>query len=116
MRMRLLLLGLVVAASFGCASQATQDARLGPTFSAAEKELMTDDEKLAIYNAQVRDEDKLECEMVTIAGSHHPQKVCQTRREREWNRDSAHEALRDSRRFQRCGMEGTGACPNPNRL
>lgn len=111
-----MLLALALAAAAGCATQATRDARLGPTFSEAEKALMTDDEKLAIYNAQVRDENKLVCEMETVAGSHRLQKVCQTEKEREWNRASAHEALRDSRHFQNClgtaqGCTGVTASP-----
>ncbi|MBA3563259.1 MAG: hypothetical protein H0W33_04510 [Gammaproteobacteria bacterium] len=42
---------LAAAGLIGCATETTQDRRLGPTFSDEEKELMTDEEKLSIYNA-----------------------------------------------------------------
>jgi hypothetical protein len=116
MRVLIALLGFALAAASGCASQATRDAKLGPTFSAAEKELMTEEEKLAIYNSQVRAEDKLECETVKVVGSRQPQKVCQTQKEREWNRASSEDALRKSRHFQSClaterGCQGVTGAP-----
>lgn len=107
---------LVAVSLTGCATQTSRDLELGPTFTNEQKELMTDEEQLAIYNAQVQDEDKLECEMVKLAGSRRPQKVCQTEKEREWNRESGQAALRDSRRFQNClgreqGCAGVTASP-----
>lgn len=101
---------LIAVAVGGCASQSTQDLRLGPKFTEEQKEMMTDHEKLAIYNAQVREEDKLVCEMAVVAGSHRPQKVCQTEKERAWNRASAREAVRKFRGGRICNE---GVCEAP---
>jgi hypothetical protein len=83
----------------GCASskyQGTKDVKAGPTFTETEKESMSDDEKLAIYNAQVREKDQVVCRRRVTTGSHRKRTVCFTRAERELQEDSARRTLNRS--------------------
>ncbi|MGH8497048.1 MAG: hypothetical protein ACREVN_13030 [Gammaproteobacteria bacterium] len=92
----------VIIGLTACATKATQAAKLGPTFTEAEMAMLSDEDKLAIYNAQVRPEDQLECTWEEVVGSHQLQKVCMTAAEREWNRNSAQDALRRFRSGNTC--------------
>ena len=80
----------------GCASteyQGTKDVKAGPTFTEGEKESMSDEEKLAIYNAQVRERDQVVCRRQVTTGSHRKRTVCFTRAEKELAEDAARRSL-----------------------
>ncbi len=87
---------LTVLVLGGCASaeyQGTKDIKAGPTFTQAEKDSLSDEEKLAIYNAQVREKDQIVCRRQVTTGSHRKRTVCFTRAEKERAEDSARRAL-----------------------
>lgn len=81
----------------GCTSQTTRDLQAGPKFTEAQKESMGEEEKLAVYNSLVREQDQLECKRVARVGSRLKDLVCKTPVEVALERDSAREALRQSR-------------------
>ena len=87
---------LTVLVLGGCASaeyQGTKDIKAGPTFTQAEKDTMSDEEKLAIYNAQVREKDQIVCRRERMLGSHRKRTVCFTRAEKELAEDAARRSL-----------------------
>lgn len=91
------LLVVVLASIAGCMSQTTRDLQAGPKFTEAQKEAMSSEEKLAVYNAQVREKDQLHCKRVQRVGSRIKDLVCKTEAEEAIERASAREALRRSR-------------------
>lgn len=68
-----------------------------PKFTDEQKENMTLDEKLAIYNAHVVPEDQLVCRVERRTGSHHRGPRCFTRGEMEEMRLAAEEFMRQAR-------------------
>ena len=87
---------LAVLVLAGCALakyQGTKDVQAGPTFTEAEKETMSDEEKIAIYNAQVRERDQIVCRREVMTGSHRKRTVCFTRAEKELAEDAARRSL-----------------------
>ena len=94
------LAGLVLAAITGCASttyQGTRDVQAGQTFTAEEKEAMTQEERVAVYNEQVREKDRLICRKEKRTGSHRSITVCRTVEEKEADETSARDALMRAR-------------------
>lgn len=95
-----LLNGLLITALVsvsGCVSQTTRDVQAGPKFTEAQKDAMSEDAKLTIYNAQVREKDQLVCKRVQRVGSRIKDRVCRTHAEIELERAAAREALRSTR-------------------
>ncbi len=87
---------LTVSVMVGCASteyQGTKDVKAGPTFTDSEKESMSEEEKIAIYNAQVREKDQVVCRRQVTTGSHRKRTVCFTRAEKEKAEESARRSL-----------------------
>lgn len=91
----------------GCISQTTRDLRTGPQFTQAEKDRMTEEEKLGIYNSLVRDKDQLVCVKRSKVGSRLKRTECRTEFEMVLEGESAREALRQSRG----GTRGGGGSP-----
>jgi hypothetical protein len=97
--LRAALIFSALAAVAGCASSASKDAASGPRYTAEEKAAMTEEEKLAIYNENVRDKDQVTCSAQRSTGSHMTRRVCKSYEEREAEREAAEDALRNSRRL-----------------
>lgn len=87
----------VLAIVAGCASPATRDAASGPKFTEEEKAAMTEEEKLAIYNEQVREQDRVTCRPQRTTGSHMTRRVCRSAEDVRAEREAAEQAIRDSR-------------------
>ncbi len=88
---------LTVIAITGCAmptSQSSKDLEEAPRFTEEEKDAMTTEEKVAVYNESMSEEkDKLVCRREKRVGSHFPRTVCFTREEIEADRQSAQDAV-----------------------
>ncbi len=94
------LAGLVLVAIVGCTSttyQGTRDVQAGPTFTEEEKEALTQEDRVAVYNEQVREKDRLICRREKRTGSHRSTMVCRTVEEKEADADSARDALMRAR-------------------
>lgn len=89
----LMVMGTVACSSMP-ESQATVDARSGPQFTQEQKDAMTTDEKVALYNEEVREEDEIVCRRERSVGSRMNRTRCFSRSEREANQDESQEALR----------------------
>lgn len=81
----------------GCASQGGTASADAPKFTEEEKAAMSEEEKLAIYNAQLQEKDRVKCERVQRVGTRLGTRVCSTAAERAAEQESAKEALRRSR-------------------
>lgn len=69
-----------------------------PQFTEAEKAAMTTEEKAAIYNESVEDdEDRVICRRYTPTGTRQSQTICRTVAEAETERKAAQETLRKGR-------------------
>ncbi|MGH8494879.1 MAG: hypothetical protein ACREVN_01965 [Gammaproteobacteria bacterium] len=91
------LLAAGVVGLSGCASQAESSLASGPKFTEEEKAAMSEEEKLALYNAQVEEEERLRCTQIKRTGSHRMTRVCTSADERRADQEAAQEALRRSR-------------------
>jgi hypothetical protein len=83
MRSPAVLLSVILVAGAGCTSQAAKDAASGPAFTAEEKAAMTEEQKLAIYNEQVREQDRVTCVRKKTVGTRLASRVCTTAAERQ---------------------------------
>ena len=66
----------------------------GPKFTEEEKAQMSDEEKVALYNAEVREEDRLVCRREKILGSHFYTTRCFTQKELAEAQAAAQEMMR----------------------
>ncbi len=84
MQTKYLLVALAAVAITGCASGAAnapgavKTAQVTPTFTQEEKDQMTDEEKMAIYNTQEEEKNQIICRRTQITGSHRKRTVCRT--------------------------------------
>ena len=89
---------MVVIALTACSSmpesQATVDARNGPEFTQEQKDAMSSDEKVALFNAEVREQDELVCRRERTVGSRMNKTRCFSRSEQKANQEESQEALR----------------------
>lgn len=88
----------ILAVTAGCSSmptsQTTQDLQTAPQFTEEEKEAMTTEEKVAVYNESMsQDKDELVCRREQVTGSHFKKTVCRTRAQLEAERRSGQDAL-----------------------
>jgi hypothetical protein len=97
--LRAALIVTALAAVAGCASSASKDAASGPKYTAEEKAAMTEEEKLAIYNENVRDKDQVTCSAQRSTGSHMTRRVCKSAAQRAAEQEAAEDSLRNSRRL-----------------
>ncbi|CAN5137030.1 hypothetical protein BH24PSE2_BH24PSE2_04470 [soil metagenome] len=88
---------LVAVGLSGCASQSEPAPPAGPVFTEQEKAAMSEDEKLAIYNSQVEDADRVSCIRERKTGSHMQRRKCRTDEQRRLEQKAAEESLRRSR-------------------
>lgn len=93
-----LMSAFILSVTAGCSSmptsQTTQDLQTAPQFTEEEKEAMSTDEKVAVYNESMSQErDELVCRREHVVGSHFKKTVCKTRAEMEAERRSAQDAL-----------------------
>lgn len=100
-------LGLAACAIVtGCAYvEPSEDARAqqryetyAPKFTDEEKASLSDEEKLAIYNKEVRKKDRLVCRREQTTGSHFRRTRCFTQQELAEARRAAEDGLRQSRK------------------
>ncbi len=87
-----------LAMAAGCSSmptsQTTKDLDVAPVYSQEEKDAMTEEEKVALYNASMSEErNKLVCRREEVVGTHFKKTVCKTRAEIENERRAAQEAM-----------------------
>ncbi|MGB5209340.1 MAG: hypothetical protein WBN31_02270 [Gammaproteobacteria bacterium] len=91
-----LTIGLVILLN-GCAaptSTKTKDLEVAPQFTEEEKEAMSQEEKVAVYNESMSSEkEKLVCRREKPTGSRMYRTKCYTRAEIEEQRNDAQEAL-----------------------
>lgn len=90
--------------SVGC--EAPQPKPDEPTFAKSEKDAMTLDEKLAIYNANKTEQHKVICVGEKITGSRLRRTVCTTQAERDANRRAQQDELRRRQAGMNCGGNG----------
>jgi hypothetical protein len=69
----------------------------GPKFTEEEKADMTADEKVAVYNAEVRPEDRIICRREKVLGSHFRQERCYTQKELDDAQIAAEQMMRAAR-------------------
>ena len=108
MMIRIFLVACVVALTAGCssmpASQTTKDLQDAPTYTQEEKDAMTEEEKVALYNESMSDDqNEIVCRRQHVVGSHFKKNVCKTRAEMALEQESAQEALR---------RRGGSGCPS----
>ncbi len=85
---------LLVGCSSMPVSQTTKDLDSAPQFSQEEKDAMTEEEKLAVYNeSMTQEKNNLVCRRERPTGSHFKTTVCKTQEEIEQERRSAQDAL-----------------------
>jgi len=69
----------------------------GPKFTEEQKAEMTPEEKVAIYNAEVREKDRIICRREKPLGSHFYKERCFTQEELDEAEAAAHEMMRGAR-------------------
>ena len=113
MQTKYLLVALAAIAITGCASGAgnapgaVRTAQISPTFTQEEKDQMTDEEKVAIYNSQEEEKNQIICRRVQITGSHRKRTVCRTIEQIQLEQDEA-------RRSMQSLQIGNAASPGDN--
>ena len=94
---KLLLTSALVAFGIsGCASTVTEDGGSAATqkmYTEAEKDAMTREEKVSVYNAGNSDDQQMVCRKEVVTGTHRKRRVCRTVAQRRADSESAHEAL-----------------------
>ena len=110
MKTQYFLVVLATAAMMGCASGAsttpapvksaqaatpTEAAMAAPTFTAEEKDQMSQEEKVAIYNSQEKERNQVICRRVQITGSHRKRTVCRTIEQIQLDQEAARRNLKD---------------------
>jgi len=101
MQTKYLLVALAAVAITGCASGAGNEpapmktARAAPTFTQEEKDRMTDEEKVAIYNTQEEEKSQLICRRTQITGSHRKRTVCRTIEQIREGQEDARRTMHD---------------------
>lgn len=94
-----LLAGAVLTIT-GCASSGDNAAAVAepaatkPVFTENEKASMTSEEKVAVYNADKSDDDRIVCRKRARSGSHRKVRVCRTVGEMKADEEAARDALR----------------------
>ena len=76
--------------------QSTIDARNGPKFTQEEKDAMSTEEKVALYNEEVREEDQIVCRRERTVGSRMNKTRCVSRAEMKAQHENSQEALRNA--------------------
>jgi hypothetical protein len=99
MRIRIFLAACAMALTAGCSSmptsQTTKDLQDAPKYTQEEKDAMTEEEKVALYNeSMTEDRNEVVCRRQHVVGSHFKKTVCKTRAEMAQEQESAQEALR----------------------
>jgi hypothetical protein len=69
----------------------------GPKFTEEQKSYLDADEKAAIYNAEVRPEDKVTCRREKVLGSHFQKDRCVTQKEADDAKLAAETLMRETR-------------------
>jgi hypothetical protein len=95
---RAVVLCAALIAGAGCTSQAAKDAAGGPAFTAEEKAAMTEEQKLAIYNEQVREQDRVTCVRKKTVGTRLSSRVCTTAAERAREHEDAQRIMGEMHR------------------
>lgn len=97
---------LALAMGSGCAYiKPSKDAQAkqryetyGPKFTDEQKASMSTEEKVAVYNNEVRKKDRVVCSRQRTTGSHFRQTTCYTREEIDDAKMAADEFMRDVKR------------------
>lgn len=80
-------------------SQATKDLEVAPQYSQEQKDAMSEEQKVALYNESMSQEkDRVVCRRERPIGSHISRTVCRTRAEIEQDREMSRESLRKTGR------------------
>ncbi len=101
MQTKYLLVALAAVLIMGCASGAGNEpapvkaAQTAPTFTQEEKDQMTAEEKVAIYNTQEEEKNQIICRRTQITGSHRKRTVCRTIVQIEEDQANARRSLQD---------------------
>jgi hypothetical protein len=108
MRQILICTGLIVAVMGlgACSSmpksQPTKDLETAPQYTQEEKDAMTEEERIALYNESMsQKKNKVVCRREKPLGSHMTKTVCRTQEEIELDRELARESLIESGRGER---------------
>jgi len=109
---RTLVIACALVLITGCASMptslTTKDLENAPTFTQEEKDAMTEEQKVAVYNeSMTEDSNKLICRREHVVGSHFKKTVCKTQAEIELERQSAQDAMMQGRGYG-CPAGGPG--------
>lgn len=93
----LALVGLAACSSMP-KSQTTKDLANAPQYTQEEKDAMTEEQKIALYNESMSQEkSKVVCRREKPIGSHMTKTVCRTRAEIEQDQENSQESLRNTR-------------------
>ncbi len=87
---------LVAFGVAGCASTVTEkSAGTAPQkmYTQDEKDAMTKDDKVSVYNEGKSDDQQMICRKVAVTGSHRKKRVCRTVAQRRLDSENAREAL-----------------------
>ncbi len=101
MQTKYLLVALAAVAITGCASDAgnspvvTEAALAAPMFTQEEKDQMTEEEKVAIYNTPEEERNQIICRRVQITGSHRKRTVCRTIVQIQQEQEEARRTMQD---------------------
>lgn len=89
---------LALAMAAGCSnmptSQTTNDLDVAPVYTQEEKDAMTEEQKVALYNESMSQEkNKVVCRREEVLGSHFRKTVCKTQGEIDDERRAAQDAM-----------------------
>ena len=101
MQTKYILVALAAGLIMGCASGAgnepvpVETAQTAPTFTQEEKDQMTTEEKVAIYNTQEEEKDQIICRRTQITGSHRKRTVCRSLAQIRLEQEEARRTMQD---------------------
>jgi len=101
MKTRYLLVAVAAAAITGCASGGSPEpspvttAQATPAFTQGEIDQLSTEEKVAIYNTQEKEKNRIVCRKITVTGTHRKRTVCRSVEQIRLEQEEARRAMQD---------------------
>lgn len=96
-----LLVAVAAVAITGCASGGSPEpspariAQTTPALTQSEKDQMSTEEKVAIYNTQQEERNQIVCRKITVTGTHRKRTVCRSVEQMRLEQEEARRAMQD---------------------
>ena len=101
MKTRYLLVAAAAVAITGCASGGSPEpspartAQAAPAFTQGEKDQMSTEEKVAIYNTRQEEKNQIVCRKITVTGTHRKRTVCRSIEQMQLEQEEARRVMQD---------------------